>query len=246
MNRQRNFKILMKLKKMSQFGLLALVALPLCSGYGQSPVAPSSSSAASATNINSSPPPANLPPNVAEVVKLSSAGLGNDVVLAFVNSSQSLFGLSANDILQLKTLGVSPTIITAMLNHDSSLRNSYPPRQPNYVNSQPPPPSANPGQTDQPATQPDTSTAVVAQPAPPAPVEYIPVAPSPDYYWTPGYWWWNGGWVWIGGGWGWGGYHGGYWGWGGYHGGGGYHGSGGYHGGGGGYHGSDGHGGGHH
>ena len=66
---------------MSRFGLLALVALPLCSGYGQSPVAPSSSSTALATNINSSPSPANLPLNVAEVVKLSSAGLSNDVVL---------------------------------------------------------------------------------------------------------------------------------------------------------------------
>ena len=42
----------------------------------------------------------------------------------------------------------------------------------------------------------------VQQPAPPltqpppAQVEYVPVAPGPDYYWVGGYWVWRGRWVW--------------------------------------------------
>jgi hypothetical protein len=235
----------MNLNKMSRFGLIVVIALPLCSGYGQSLVAPTSSStvAVPAPNINFGSPATNLPSNAAEIVRLSSAGLGDDVVLAFVNTSKSLYSLSANDILQLKDLGVSQTVLVAMLKHDSSLRIPNPPGQPNYNNNQPLPP-ANPAPIGQTVQQPGTSvnpyqlapaTTVVVAPAPPTQVEYIPAAPAPDYYWAPGYWGWNDGWVWIGGswnlgvgyGWGWGGYRG----WGGHYGG--YRGSGAYHGGGG-------------
>ena len=51
-----------------------------------------------------------------------------------------------------------------------------------------------------PAQQPPT--AVVTQAPPPPQVEYVPVAPGPDYYWVPGYWYWGGpGWIWLGGRW---------------------------------------------
>lgn len=37
---------------------------------------------------------------------------------------------------------------------------------------------------------------------PPAQAEAVPVAPGPDYTWTPGYWSWSGStWVWVGGSW---------------------------------------------
>ncbi len=42
---------------------------------------------------------------------------------------------------------------------------------------------------------------LVTQPPPAAPVEVIPVAPGPEYVWTPGYYAWQGGWVWVRGCW---------------------------------------------
>src|SRR2546429_5625151 len=148
----------MKLNNLSWFGVITLAALPLCSGYGQNPVAPASSSSrvAPAPNNSSGPPAANLRSNVAEVVKLSNAGVSSDIVQAFVNSSHSPYKLSANDILQRKNLGISQAVITAMLNHDSSLLTPNQSGQLNYKNSQPPP-TADPAQTGQPAPQPEAS-----------------------------------------------------------------------------------------
>jgi hypothetical protein len=187
-------------------------------------------------------PPA-LSPSAAEVVKLSGAGLGDEVILAYVKNCPSPFNLSAYTILRLKEAEVGSPVILAMMTHDISLRNQNPPAQ--FTASQQPQPIA-----------PDVAPA--NQTPPLAPPEVIPVAPGPDYDWTPGYWGWNGGWIWIGGGWGfrggygWGGYYGRGWyghgGWGGYHGSSGlFHGGGVVHGAGGGFHGpGGGHGGGGH
>jgi hypothetical protein len=209
--------------------------------------------------------PPSLSPSAAEVVKLSGAGLGDEVILAYVKNCQVPFNLSASAVLLLNEAGISSPVIVAMLSHDGSLRNQNPPAQ--YAGGQQPQPVI-----------PDVAPA--DQSPPPAPEEVIPVAPGPDDYWTPGYWGWNGGWIWIGGSWGfrggygWGGhYYGRGWygrgGWGGYHGSGGlvrggggafhggssvfhsggsaFHSAGSFHGGGGGFHGGGGgHGGGGH
>src|SRR5439155_11944149 len=94
---------------------------PLLLGYGQAPVAqvPNGPEAGQKTGAA----PADLSPGVAEVVRLAESGVGDDVVLAFVQNSKSTFALSADHVLYLKDLGLSAPVITAMLNHDSALRN---------------------------------------------------------------------------------------------------------------------------
>jgi hypothetical protein len=247
----------MKPKLLTSVGLFAMVAILSSSAYSQqNPVAPASPPPASASAPNNAvnPPPPSLPENVAAVAKLSSASVGDDVLITFVNNSPSMYNLSANDIVQLKDSGVPSPVIAAMLKHDNSLRNSSIPGQPAYVYNQRnygQPQSGDPAQSSQYANQPApapnygqqapqyqaaTAPTVVIPPAPQPQVEYIPVSPGPDYYWAPGYWGWDNGWNWIGGSWnlgvgiglgyGWG------WGWGGYH-----HGWGGY----GGHRGWDGH-----
>jgi hypothetical protein len=223
----------MKTRSMSWLALVVFMAVPVYAAQSSSPAASGTAPAlvAQATNAAALTAPA-LSRNAAEVVKLSSAGFSDDVVLAYVKKCRFLFNLSANAILGLKEAGVSPRVIAAMLIHDNSLRNPNP--RPQYANSQQPQ-----------SVVPDV--ALGDQTPPPTPEEVIPVAPGPDYYWTPGYWGWNAGWVWVGGSWcfrggyGWGGPYGRGWyghgGWGGYHGGGG-----GFHGRGGGGHGSGGHG----
>jgi hypothetical protein len=203
-------------------GYVADSAAQAASGATPGPVAQVSSAQAPAPRV--------LSPNAGEVVKLSDASVGEEVILAYVKTCPSQFNLSANAILRLKETGVTSPVIAAMLNHDSSVRNqhatatyAYP--QNLYAPGQPSIPA-------QPAPQPqlaDPRLMPADQTPPQAPEEVIPMAPGADYYWTPGYWGWNGGWIWIGGGWGlrggygWGGHYG--WGsygrgaWGGYRGG---------------------------
>jgi hypothetical protein len=240
----------MKVKNVSWFGLMTLVALPLQVGYGQSAGAPAATpTPAAQAPGNPGTAPASLSASVAEVVKLSKAGMGETVVMAYVKNSLFSYNLSANDILYLKDAGITSPVIAAMLDHDKALRDSAAP--PAAYDPQPQP-GAPGSQTQalQPATaaapQPEASvgvaapqtvapaTVIVSQTPPPAQVEVVTVCPGPDYYWAPGYWGWSGGWIWIGGGWRvgggyrWGGFHGGGWG---FHGGWGGHGGG--HGGGG-------------
>ncbi len=201
--------------------MLALAAFPIYSGYSQTSPAP----ATTTTSVAPAPsaPVANAPlimtvpkpsGDLAEVLKLTKAGLGEDVILAYIKNSRSSFNLSANDILHIKDEGISANVITAMLTHDRALRDENPAQPPGQFNfNQQPYPS---GQSMGPApSQPDSSagtTQIVTPPLvpttdpngsqpPPAQVETVPVSPGPSFYWAPGYWGWNGGWIWIGGSW---------------------------------------------
>jgi len=240
----------MKTRFFRGMNLLAALALSAGAAFGQADAQPASAP----------PPAARMAPaqaSIAEVVKLSKAGVGDDVVLAYVKNARSVFRLRADDILQLKDAGVSMPVITAMLNHDTALAEQNRAQSPRgaaqyQYNQQVYPPSGNPPAPGQPVMPQDATNLPpgqgpveaplvdngAGQPPPPE-VESIPVAPGPDYYWAPGYWGWDAGWIWIGGGW----YPHGYYGWGGRGGWGGWGGRGGW---GGGFHGggSWGHGGG--
>src|ERR1017187_10719738 len=183
----------MKTRSASWLGLVALLAVPVYAA--DSPVPAASEVTPGPVAQVPSAPALTLPalaPNAAEGAKLSGASVGDEVIIAYVQNCPSPFNLSVNAILGLKEAGVTSPVITAMLTHDSALRNQNPPAP--YDASQQP--------------QPVVPGLVPADQAPPPlPDQVIPVAPGPDYYWTPGYWGWNGGWIWIGGGWG---YRGGY------------------------------------
>ena len=141
------------------------------------------------------PPPAvavNVSPAAAEVVRLSESGVSQEVVLAFIQNSQTNFDLTADDVLYLKDVGVAPEIVTAMLNHDSGghpdaaqLANNPTPQT---VAPQPGPsgPPAGPG----PAVEaPLTPRVEMAEPAyvstpPPAEVNYFYNDLSPYGTWV--------------------------------------------------------------
>ena len=61
------------------------------------------------------PPPANLSPGLQEVVKLAQAKTGDDVILAYIKNSGASYTLGADDILYLKSQGVSQSVISALL-----------------------------------------------------------------------------------------------------------------------------------
>jgi hypothetical protein len=59
-----------------------------------------------------------------EVVKMSAAGVPDDVVKAYVENSGSTFNLTTDNIIHLQGVGVSSVVTTAMLVHDKNLRES--------------------------------------------------------------------------------------------------------------------------
>lgn len=119
-----------------------------------------------------------LSPGAAAVVSLTRQGLDESVILAFVRNSRTPYHLSAEELAALKQVGVTATVLTAMLNHDKSLQT----------------PTAN-----------GSATGAVASASSPTPTrrqEVIPAAPGPGYVWTPGHWQRSGaGWIWVGGSW---------------------------------------------
>lgn len=181
-----------------------------------------------------------LPPNAREVVKLSQSGADEQVITAFVKSTATPYRLTADEIIALKNLGVSSSVISVMVSHDSELLHKGGGPQFTYeqrlygaggqasstavpVISQPQVPNAptvpntatvpDAPKVIVPESAPTAPPATVVQQAPPAPrVEVVPVAPGPDYYWVPGHWTWRGGvWVWVRGYWGFRPYHGAVW-----------------------------------
>ena len=59
--------------------------------------------------------PANQSPQLQEIVKLTQAKMGDDVILAYIKNSGASYNLSADDILYLNTQGVSQPVISALL-----------------------------------------------------------------------------------------------------------------------------------
>jgi WXXGXW repeat (2 copies) len=104
-----------------------------------------------------------------------------------------------------------PTYRPAPVYYQTQPAYTYPPQttyqaQPSVTQQAPAQPAQEAPAASQPAPPPPQPSSppgqvVVSQPPPAPQVEVVPVAPGPDYAWTPGYWTWNGGWVWVGGAW---------------------------------------------
>ena len=99
-------------------GLVTAMALPLLSAYSQTP----EPAAPGAPGQAQPAAPVSLSPGAAEVVRLAGSGVGDDVVIAYIQNSQASFNLSADDVLYLKDIGLSAEVTSAMLTHDGTLR----------------------------------------------------------------------------------------------------------------------------
>src|SRR5207302_9275902 len=109
-------KVAKIMKQRKWMGLLAAAALPLFSCSSQPPapqVAPQGPQPPPSAAV-----PANLAPAAAEVVRLAESGVGEDVILAYIQNSQAPFEVSADQVLYLRDIGLSSQMISAMLNRD--------------------------------------------------------------------------------------------------------------------------------
>ena len=65
---------------------------------------------------------ADISPGAQETVRLAESGVGEEVILAYVENAQMPFDLEVEDIIYLNDLGISSEIVTAMLHRDAALR----------------------------------------------------------------------------------------------------------------------------
>jgi hypothetical protein len=128
------------------------------------------------TAVTASAGVGSLSAGAAEVLKLASAGTSEDVILAYIRNVQLRFGLTADNIVYLKDLGVSPAVIAAMLNRDGELRAA----QPAAVSSAPAPVTTTAPLV---APQPETTTTVATvAPAPATTTVYVSNPPAEVAY----------------------------------------------------------------
>jgi hypothetical protein len=98
----------------------------------QSANAQTESAPAPAANDSAEPitpdEPAALPPNIdpasplAQIIKLIQAGVSEDVIMAYVTNSTSLFNLDPDQIIYLKDIGAPDELVTAMMQRDEALK----------------------------------------------------------------------------------------------------------------------------
>ena len=168
-------------KWLAAIGAMVLSMVPACA---QAPAMEGSPAPAQASGVSAVP--TDLSPAAVDVVKLAEAGMGDDVILSYIQNSQAAFNLSADDVLYLKDLGLSSQVISAMLNHDSALRNN----QQSYSATVEPP--AAPAAPEPVApVQPAPAAAPVYVSSPPAEVSYFYNDLSPYGTWVQleGYGW---------------------------------------------------------
>jgi outer membrane lipoprotein SlyB len=115
------------------------------------------------------------PLSVADIKAMSAAHVGDDVIISQIQSTHSVYQLSAADIIDLHNAAVSGNVIQYMINTPNTATPAPAPAQPQEV--------------------------AVAPATPVAPPETIVASPGPGYVWIPGAWQWRGRWVWVGGYW---------------------------------------------
>jgi hypothetical protein len=109
-------------------------------------------------------------PGIADVVRMVDAKIEADVIIAYINSSRIPYNPGVNEIIALKERGVSPVILTSMLQHGGEVR-----AQMAQASTSAPAAVPNPYQTANPYP-----TAATPYPAPPA-YDYG-VQPAYSYY----------------------------------------------------------------
>jgi len=142
---------------------------------------------------NAQTPPSNLSPDLQEVVKLSQAHMGDDVIVNYIRNSGKSYKLSADDLIYLNSQGVSQGVISALQTATSPSPNpapvapvpatpaSYAPT-PAAAGPVPPAPAPAPAMTAPPPAAPPAG-------APPVSLDYFHAQLAPFGTWVevPGY-----------------------------------------------------------
>jgi len=108
---------------------------------------------------NAQTPPSNVSPDLQEVVKLSQAHMGDDVIMNYIRSTGKSYKLGADDIIYLNSQGVSQGVISTLQTASSANQNPPAVAPPAVASSSPPPPAPPALPVDGNAPPPDNGTA---------------------------------------------------------------------------------------
>ncbi len=131
-------------------------------------------------------PPANLSPDLQEVIKLSQQKMSDDIITSYIKNSGKAYKLGADDIIYLNGKGVSQAVIATLLQNSASTASPAPTAPPAAAAAadagstplQPPPVDAVPAPEPASLTVPLPATTTTYAPAPvmlqPAPLPMPP------------------------------------------------------------------------
>lgn len=80
------------------------------------------SSPAPAASESPAAPSFKLPSRLDEITQLSKAGVGENVILAYIKDSHTAYNLNAQDIIKLRDDGVSPQVTAALIQRGAEVR----------------------------------------------------------------------------------------------------------------------------
>jgi hypothetical protein len=155
----------MKIKSFQKHGLgtaiMILFLMGVCSPF-HSPAQAQPAAPPPDSSTESSALPANIYPSspLAQVVRLTQAGVDESIIMTYVTNSGSTFNLNSDKIIYLKDIGLPNEVVTAMMQRDQQLQQQMtasayqPPAQPAPATTEPPEtaPVEQPG--EQPVEQP--------------------------------------------------------------------------------------------
>lgn len=201
------------MKKTATYHRLALLTglftfAPLCfslasdTSSGSTDAAAPVISAAPAPVISSAPAPAKLPYGVADILKLSRAQIGEEIIVNYIHNSGTIYNLAPNDIVYLRDQGVSDKVVNTMLEQrkraEFAVQSAQPtPAVPNATSVPYSPGVADAGTAPVAPYADQNATYAEAPLTPPASSVYVVpssgayYAPYYPYYYGPGYY---GGW----------------------------------------------------
>jgi len=152
---------------------------------------------AAADASNPAPPPPMISPDAMlsrpahDVVKMTSSGVSDDVVKAYIDNSPAPFSLTADNIIHLQSAGVSSGVTSEMLTHDSKLSTQappmMPPTQPAPTGYPYPPNAYPPNATGAPDVAPQNPVSTYTIPADTS--SYADLAPYGNWCYQTGYGW---------------------------------------------------------
>src|SRR5579862_8498570 len=70
------------------------------------------------------PAQVNLPPVPAEVLRMSQAGMSDDVITSYIQKSDNPYTLDADQIIYLHDLGLSSDVLNTLVNHVETAANN--------------------------------------------------------------------------------------------------------------------------
>lgn len=148
------------------------------------PAPPAPDAAAATNDVVTAAVPAQRPPLptvVNEILDLSQADVGDNVLIEYANKAQVAYELSADDILYLKDVGLTDDVVAAIVKRGHDLRDQGAPQARVLASTAPAPPVAEP-QAAEPTPAPQTVTQVPPSPQPATVTQ--PVTQDYDYWYS--------------------------------------------------------------